>query len=451
MRTSKILVIVLTFFTLFILACSNESNAPSDVADIQHNNSNNKAEKVEKNQFQPQEINEEEENNEEVQEEPQDNAEIIETEKDTSSLNWGKIFFFILIAIGAMGLVYISIYIHFTLWVDAKLNKVRISWFHMFFMRWRGVDVTKVVKTMIAAKNAGVIVTSREMSELYLAEIELANIVGPLITAHSAGIFLTVQDLKSHYLSGGRVARVVDAIVAAKNADMGLDQDNKMHLDYETACNIDLAGVDIYQAVIDSTHHRVLMSEQMIAFARDGVELIIVARVTVRQRIHKLLKGPGEETVLARINEGIVTIIGMTDSHYSIIENPHELANKVEKQKHLFEDTAHVVDSIDIVSIKIGKDVHAELKVEKARALLMEEQAKEQQEKTKAQAARARVIEAEIEVQKAMAAAFIEGTIDIEKFNKIKNTQADTRMRDSFARSGEMRLIENDFTKNMDD
>jgi len=330
-------------------------------------------------------------------------------------------------------IIYFLIYIQLLTWIDARLDHVRISWMDMFRMRWEHVDAQYIVENMKMAKNAGLYLTCKELVALYLAKIDFKKVVNPMIVAHNAGVKLSLAELKTHHLANGNVERVIQALVMAKNVDAKLPDSDKLNLSFATLANMDLAGVNVLQVVTDAINFKVVSTDEMTAFAQDGIELKLKAKVTVRTKIGKFIGGTGEATLLARVSEAIVTQIGLAKQHTHILENPYELGEVIIHNKSLFADTVFQVYSVDIVNMKVGTNVRAEQMKEEAEVKILQEKAREQEMKAKAQAARARVIEAEIEVQKAMAGAFIEGNFSIDNYLKMKNIEADTKMRDSFA------------------
>jgi uncharacterized protein YqfA (UPF0365 family) len=260
-------------------------------------------------------------------------------------------------------------------------------------------------------------------------------IVRNLIAATKAGLKLNRDALEAHYLAGGNVVAVVNALISADKANMGLD--------FKVATAIDLAGRDVLEAVRMSVTPKVIDTPPVTAVAKDGIQLIAKARVTVRTNIKQLVGGAGEETVLARVGEGVVSSIGSADSHKSVLENPDSIS-KVVLSKGLDSGTAFEILSIDIADIDIGKNIGAVLQMDQANADKNIAQAKaeerramavaiEQEMKAKAQEARAKVIEAEVQIPLAMAEAFRSGNLGIMDYYKFKNIQADTQMRESIA------------------
>ncbi len=314
--------------------------------------------------------------------------------------------FLIIIAIGVaslFGLWIIFYFIPVGLWFTALLSGVRISLLQLVLMRWRKVPPQVIVRNLIAATKAG--------------------------------LKLNRDSLEAHYLAGGNVVTVVNALISADKANMDLD--------FKVATAIDLAGRDVLDAVRMSVTPKVIDTPPVTAVAKDGIQLIAKARVTVRTNIKQLVGGAGEETVLARVGEGVVSSIGSADSHKSVLENPDSIS-KVVLGKGLDSGTAFEILSIDIADIDIGKNIGAVLQMDQANADKNIAQAKaeerramavaiEQEMKAKAQEARAKVIEAEVQIPLAMAEAFRSGNLGIMDYYKFKNIQADTLMRESIA------------------
>jgi uncharacterized protein YqfA (UPF0365 family) len=258
-----------------------------------------------------------------------------------------------------------------------------------------------------------------------------------MIEAHKAGLKdVTRDDLEAHYLAGGHVEKVVHALVSASKANIDLS--------FQMGTAIDLAGRDVLQAVQMSVNPKVIDTPPVTAVAKDGIQLIAKARVTVRANIKQLVGGAGEETILARVGEGIVSSIGSSASHKSVLENPDSISKLVLK-KGLDAGTAFEILSIDIADIDIGKNIGAVLQIDQAQADKNIAQARaeerramaialEQEMKAKAQEARAKVIEAEAEIPKAMAEAFRSGNMGIMDYYRMKNIQSDTEMRDAIAK-----------------
>lgn len=283
---------------------------------------------------------------------------------------------------------------------------------------------------------SGVRISLLQLVLMRIRKVPPGTIVQALIEAHKAGLEQIRRDeLEAHYLAGGHVRSVVHALVSANKANINLS--------FQMATAIDLAGRDVFQAVQMSVNPKVIDTPPVTAVARDGIQLIAKARVTVRANIKQLVGGAGEDTVLARVGEGIVSSIGSSDSHKNVLENPDSIS-KVVLGKGLDAGTAFEILSIDIADIDIGKNIGAVLQMDQAQADKNIAQAKaeerramavalEQEMKAKAEEARAKVIEAEAEVPKAMAEAFRSGNMGIMDYVRYKNMEADTTMRQAIA------------------
>lgn len=287
----------------------------------------------------------------------------------------------------------------------------------------------------ISALAAGVNIGIFTLIGMRLRRVAPVRIVSPMIKAHKAGLGLTVTQLEAHYLAGGNVDRVVNALIAAERAAIPLK--------FERAAAIDLAGRDVLQAVQMSVNPKVIETPVVSAVAANGIELRVKARVTVRANIDRLVGGAGEETIIARVGEGIVTSIGSSDSHKAVLENPDVVSQTV-LNKGLDAGTAFEILSIDIADVDVGKNIGAELQTDQAEADKRIAQAKaeerramavarEQEMKASVEEMRAKVVEAEAEVPKAMAAALREGNLGVMDYFNMKNIVADTQMRDNIA------------------
>ncbi len=300
-----------------------------------------------------------------------------------------QIVLILVIVVGFAILIFFLIFMRlFGLWLSAQLAGVKISLLQMILMRWRRVDPRAIVDNMV--------------------------------TAHKAGIPLTRDQLEAHFLAGGNIKRVVNALVSADKA------------------NIPLEAVQL------SVNPKVIESPPVTAVAKNGIQLIAKVRVTVRANIQKLVGGAGEETILARVGEGIVTTIGSSENHRAVLENPDTISKTV-LAKGLDSGTAFEILSIDIADIDIGKNIGAELQMDQANADKNIAQAKaeerramavasEQEMKAKAQEARAKVIEAEALIPMAIAEAFRNGNLGVMDYYKLRNLQADTEMRDALGK-----------------
>lgn len=291
------------------------------------------------------------------------------------------------------------------------------------------------VRLWMEAVFAGVRVGLGDLIGMRLRKVNPAAVVRPLIAATKAGIALTTRELEAHYLAGGKVDRVVKALISADKANLGMN--------FKQAAAIDLAGRDVLEAVRVSVNPKVLDTPRVAAMAKDGIQLIATARVTVRANINRLVGGAGEDTILARVGEGIVSTIGSALSHKAVLENPDNISKTV-LAKGLDAGTAFEILSIDIADVDVGKNIGAELQTDQAEADKRIAQAKaeerramavavEQEMKAKTQEMRAQVVQAEAQVPMAMAEAFRSGNLGIMDYARYKNVVADTSMRNSIA------------------
>lgn len=290
----------------------------------------------------------------------------------------------------------------------------------------------------ISAMAAGVRVGIFNLIGMRLRRVPPAKIVNPMIKAVKAGIDVEVNKLEAHYLAGGNVDRVVNALIAAQRAEIPLP--------FERSAAIDLAGRNVLEAVQMSVNPKVIETPVVAAVAKDGIEVKAKARVTVRANIDRLVGGAGEETVIARVGEGIVTTVGSAESHKAVLENPDSISRTV-LSKGLDSGTAFEILSIDIADVDVGRNIGAQLQMDQAEAdkriaqARAEERramavAKEQEMKAMVQEMRAKVIEAEAEVPRAMAEALKQGKLGVMDYYNMKNVMADTQMRDAISKIG---------------
>jgi len=305
------------------------------------------------------------------------------------------------------------------------------------------IPMDLVIKTVLKGRKSGLqTVSVRDIKDMYLTGIDVNKIVDAKIKAINGKLNITIKQLLDHCLAGGNVERVVSALVEAKNADAEMGDRARLNLNFQTAANIDLAGIDIGKAVSETIHYQVIETPEVIGVPRDGVQLRMKCKVTLRPIISKIVGEAGYETVIARVSEGIESQLGQTQNHYDVLASPFKIAEQVEQNKGITQGTAYELISIDISSVKVGKDLHAELAIERAHADKARSEAErykaitqEQEMKAKSQEARARVIEAEVEVQKAMAAAFLDGKLSIHDYHNMQNKEADTKLREAMAHS----------------
>lgn len=305
----------------------------------------------------------------------------------------------ILIGIIVLLIVLFFVFVPVGLWISSLAANVKISIFNLIGMRLRRVVPSRIVL--------------------------------PLIKARKAGMKLGVNQLEAHYLAGGNVDNVVNALIASEKA--GID------LPFEKAVAIDLAGRDVLEAVKMSVNPKVIETSNVSAVAKDGIELLVKARVTVRADLERLVGGAGEATVLARIGEGIVTTVGSANSHKEVLENPDDISKRV-LSKGLDSGTAFEILSIDIADIDVGRNIGAQLQSLQAEADKNIAQAKAEERRAmavaKEQEMRAYVVEAEAEVPKALAYALREGKMSVMDYYELQNLKADTQMRSSLSEAG---------------
>jgi len=305
----------------------------------------------------------------------------------------------ILVTVAAAALAIISLFFYFVpvgLWITAIFSGVRVGLGTLIGMRLR--------------------------------KVQPAEIVRPLISATKAGIDLDVGQMEAHYLAGGRVASVVAALISADRANI--------ELPWKRATAIDLAGRDVLEAVQVSVNPKVIETPRIAAVAKDGIQVIAVARVTVRANIERLVGGAGEETIIARVGEGSVSSIGSADSHKYVLENPDDISRRV-LERGLDAGTAFEILSIDIADVDIGRNIGAELQTDQAEADKNIAQAKAEERRAMAvareQEMRAAVVEAEAEVPRALAEALRSGNLGVMDSYRLDNVQADTSMRKAIA------------------
>ncbi len=318
----------------------------------------------------------------------------------------------LLIGLGLFLMIFVYL-IPVALWVSAVAAGVKISFFNLIGMRLRRVAPDLVI--------------------------------APMIKSHKAGLELNTDQLEAHYLAGGNVDRVVDALIAAQRAEISLT--------FERAAAIDLAGRDVLKAVKMSVNPKVIQTPVVTAVAMDGIQVMATARVTVRANIGRLVGGAGEETILARVGEGIVTTVGSSNAHTKVLENP-DMISKTVLQKGLDSGTAYEILSIDIADVDVGKNIGAELQTDQAEADKEIAQAKaeerramavaeEQEMKAKVQEMQAKVVEAEADVPKAMAEALRNGNMGVMDYMNLRNIEADTDMRDNISNLNQDEGIKN--------
>lgn len=301
----------------------------------------------------------------------------------------------LIVLIGIVGLLIVLffVFVPVGLWISSLASNVKVSIFNLIGMRLRRVVPSKIVM--------------------------------PLIKATKAGLKVNVNQLEAHYLAGGNIDSVVNALIAAERADI--------ELSFEKSAAIDLAGRNVLEAVKMSVNPKVIETPNVSAVAKDGIELLVKARVTVRADLERLVGGAGEETILARIGEGIVTTVGSAASHKEVLENPDDIS-KLVLSKGLDAGTAFEILSIDVADIDVGRNIGAQLQSLQAEADKNIAQAKAEERRAmavaKEQEMRAYVVEAEAEVPKALAYALCEGKMSVMEYYDLQNIKADTAMRE---------------------
>src|SRR6187551_511098 len=315
--------------------------------------------------------------------------------------------FLLLMVFGGIILLFVILYyVPVGLWFTAVISGVKVSILDLMLMRIRKVPPSVIINSSITATKAGLQITTRE--------------------------------LETHYLAGGNVPNVIRALISAEKANITLD--------FKQATAIDLAGRDVFEAVQISVNPKVITTPKVAAVAADGIQLIAIARVTVRASIQQLVGGAGEDTILARVGEGIVSSIGSARSHKEVLESPDKIS-KLVLSRGLDAGTAFEILSIDIADVDVGANIGAKLQIDQATADLKVAEAKAEERRAmavaldqemiaKAQEARANVIQAEAEIPKAIAEAFVKGNLGVMDYYKMQNVQADTGMRESISGSG---------------
>jgi uncharacterized protein YqfA (UPF0365 family) len=282
------------------------------------------------------------------------------------------------------------------------------------------------MRLWITAIFSGVHVRLTDLIGMRLRNVPPSKIVNPLITARKAGIDVTASQLETHYLAGGHVEQVVNALISADKANIDLP--------FQQATAIDLAGRDVFDAVQVSVNPRVIETPPISGIARNGIQVRAIARVTVRANIRQLVGGAGEETIIARVGEGIVSTIGSADTHAIVLEHPDNISKTV-LAKGLDSGTAFEILSIDIADVDVGENIGAKLQTDQAEADLRVARARAEERRAVAVAAeqeqRANLVAAEAEIPKAMAEAFRSGNLGIMDYYNLRNVEADTRMRNA--------------------
>lgn len=284
------------------------------------------------------------------------------------------------------------------------------------------IDIPQFVDALVMVSNANIETNFEELKTLYLTGADVVEVVKAKIECENSGFSVDFMELAQHYLADGNLGKTVNAYISARKA-------NLPDFDFSDIADIDLAGYDVEQIVQKAIIPVVVEGDRVRGVARDGVELSMKVKVTLRAKLKYIIGSPEESTILARINEGLATEIGLSESHYFVLENPFELADRVEKRK-LDVDSAFEVLSIDVSDITIGKDVHAELRTERAKA--------------DAEKYKANLIKADEKLKTAMASAFLDGNLTPKDYEKLMNIQADTKMREKLSENQNLNIDDND-------
>ncbi|AFZ68098.1 flotillin-like protein FloA [Deinococcus peraridilitoris] len=315
--------------------------------------------------------------------------------------------------------------------MEGTLFTLGILVFIVFILLWMFFYFVPV-GLWITAIFSGVRVSIGTLIGMRLRKVNPAEIVRPLISATKAGLNLDVGQMEAHSLAGGNVGRVVTALISADRANIALP--------WKRATAIDLAGRDVLEAVQVSVNPKVIQTPRVAAVAKDGIQVVAVARVTVRANIERLVGGAGEETIIARVGEGTVSSIGSAANHKMVLENPDAISKYV-LERGLDAGTAFEILSIDIADVDVGRNIGAELQTDQAEADKKIAQAKAEERRAMAvayeQEMRARVVEAEAQVPLALAEAFRNGRLGVMDYYKMENVQADTRMRQALSEDDE--------------
>jgi uncharacterized protein YqfA (UPF0365 family) len=284
------------------------------------------------------------------------------------------------------------------------------------------------LRLWVAAWSSGSYVGLVNLIGMRLRRVPPGTVVTARISARKAGLDISIDDLEAHFLAGGNVNRVVNALISADKANI--------EMPFKRAAAIDLAGRDVLEAVKMSVLPKVIETARIAAVAKDGIQLIAVSRVTVRTNIDRLVGGAGEETIIARVGEGMVSTIGSAASHKDVLENPDHISKNI-LSRGLDAGTAYEILSIDIADVDVGENIGAKLQIDQANADKQIAQAKAEERRAMAvaleQEMRAKVVESEAEVPRAIAEAFRQGNLGVMDYYRLRNVQADTSMRSAIA------------------
>lgn len=344
------------------------------------------------------------------------------------------------IVLGIIGIIIVGAFVYYAydsirLWIYSIMSGAHVGLSSILMMHLKRVPPREIIDVKIVAAMADVDIPTKNLESHFLSGGDIRNFVETKVMAEKAGIPVNTDDLESHFLAGGDIQKMIKAMIAADKAGI--------ELPFNRAAAIDLAGRDVLEAVQVSVNPKVIETPLVAAVAKDGIEVKVKARVTVRANIEKLVGGAGEETIIARVGEGIVSAVGSADYHLEVTENPDIISKRV-LAKGLDAGTAYTIMSIDIADIDLGKNVGAELQTERAEADKKIAEAKaeerramaiafEQEMKARVQEMRAKVLEEEAKIPIAMAEALESGSVSIVDYYKMKQIVADTEMRNAIA------------------
>jgi len=350
-----------------------------------------------------------------------------------SPINWILI---ISIVVFALLLGVFIWYMPMRIWISMMMDR-RFVWpFTLIRMTLMKIDIELIYEAEETARSAGLKIPIRQIESLYLSHVDIWKILQALIAATHGGLNITMDQLKAHYLANGHVDKVVHAMIATKNADSSLPDHEKTNLTFQNIAAIDLSGIDIEEAIKNYLTPQVRETDEILGVAKDGIELTARVRVSVRANLRYILTGGNIDTILAKVNEAVVTAIGQSDTHKHILENAFELGEKVMRRKEeLFNGFAYDVISVDVSAIRVTRDINTILETEKIDMEIKRHKAKEAEMVAEAAEAKVILIRAEAEVQQAMADAFRDGNIGVHDYHKMMNTEADTIMRKAFAQA----------------
>lgn len=359
--------------------------------------------------------------------------------------------------------VVLSVHSTWSLWWQTMVNGVPVNPFRVALMRMRKLDPKVILEAKIRAANSDVKIRTYKLEGISLAGADVDLIVDAKVKAAQAGVYIDVDFLKAHQLAGGDVQLVVNSMILSEQAELGIPieklathnltegnvhkvvraliiaKEAKIELEFDRAAAIDLAGRDILEAVQMRVQPKVIKTERVTALARDGIELTATARVTVQMDLDHLVGGAGEDTVLARVGEGIVAAVGSAESHKDVLKDPQSISKKIWTEA-LSKDTAFYILSVDTADVDVGRNIGAQQERERAetdtKIAQAREEAREQEERTRILRHRADVLEKEAGVYAAMAEAIKSGKASLMDFYKLKSMKADIDMRRSFAQQG---------------